>query len=185
MTDAKKEQPSLKWWSSPRALLRHILGLNDTHHAIALGTAIGMFIGMTPTVGAQMILVMIFAFLTKPFFHFNRMAALITVYISNPVTTVPIYYFNYKVGTLFYDSHHTMDDFEKILHYDSFSGWWETIVNLFVDIGVPLVVGSLIVAVICSAVTYPAMRWMLKSFHRRKNYSKQAELNATANSREQ
>lgn len=175
MTDAKKEQPSLKWWSSPRALLRHILGLNDTHHSIALGTTIGMFIGMTPTVGVQMIIVVIVAFLAKPFFHFNRMAALITVYISNPITTVPIYYFNYKVGTIFYESHHTMADFEKILHYESFSGWWATIVELFVDIGVPLIVGSLIVATVCSLITYPVMRWLLKSFHRRNDYSAKPE----------
>ena len=77
----------LRWWSDPRSLLRHILMLDDTPHSIALGTAIGMFIGMTPTVGIQMILVIVFAFLVKPLFTFNRIAALITVYISNPLAT--------------------------------------------------------------------------------------------------
>lgn len=158
----------LKWWSSPRELLRYILGLDDTHHSIALGTTIGMFIGMTPTVGVQMVLVMLVAFATKPFFHFNRIAALITVYISNPITMVPIYYMDYKVGTIFFESAHTFEHFEQILHYEGFGGWWETIVSLFVGVGVPLIVGSLVVATVCSAATYPAMRWLLKRFHRRR-----------------
>ena len=39
-----------------------------------------------------------------------------------------------------------------------------TIVDLFVGIGFPLIVGSLIVASVCSAVTYPVMRKMLTMF---------------------
>lgn len=161
------DNPPLKWWSNPRELLRHILGLDDTQHSIALGTTIGMFVGMTPTVGVQMIIVAILAFLTKPFFHFNRVAALITVYISNPVTLVPIYYFDYKVGTIFFESHYTIEDFRHILHFEGFVGWWHAIVELFVDVGVPLIVGSLVVATVCAAVTYPMMRCLLKRFHRR------------------
>ena len=170
------DESKLQWWSSPRGLLRHILGLDDTHHSIAMGTTVGMWIGMTPTVGIQMILVMITAFLTKPFLHFNRIAALITVYISNPVTMVPIYYMNYKVGTVFYHGDYTIEDFRKILQYEDFSGWWRTIVELFVGIGVPLVIGTFIVATLCAAVTYPTMRWLLKKFHRRKpaNYQESA-----------
>lgn len=170
----------LKWWSNPRTLLRHILGLDDTHHSIAMGTTVGMFIGMTPTVGIQMIIVVIVAFLTKPFFRFNRVAALITVYISNPITMVPIYYMNYKVGTLFYPGEQTAEDFERILQYDSFAGWWETIVNLFVDIGLPLIVGSLIVATVCAVATYPTMRWLLKRFHRRRRHEPAAEADDSA-----
>ena len=86
---------------TPRSLLRKILLLDDTAHSIALGTAIGMFIGMTPTVGIQMILVLCLAFATRPLFHFNKVAALLTVYISNPFTVLPIYWFNYSIGTYF------------------------------------------------------------------------------------
>jgi uncharacterized protein len=172
------EDARLKWWSNPSTLLRHILGLDDTHHSIALGTTIGMWIGMTPTVGMQMVIVVIVAFVTKPFFHFNRIAALITVYISNPLTMVPIYYMNYKVGTLFYHGDHTIDDFRRILEYETFSGWWATIVDLFVGIGVPLIIGSFVVATVCAAATYPAMRWLLNRFHKRKRARRGAALAA-------
>ena len=78
-----------KWWRDPRTLLRTILMLDDTSHSIALGSAIGMFIGLSPTGGIQMMLVMLTSLLTRKFFRFNVMAALIMVYISNPLTAIP------------------------------------------------------------------------------------------------
>lgn len=173
------DERTLKWWSSPRALMRYILGLDDTHHSIAMGTTVGMFIGMTPTVGIQMIIVMCVAILTKRFFEFNRVAALITVYISNPVTMIPIYYLDYKVGTVFFGGDVSRDEFAKILEYESFAGWWTTIVDLFVGIGVPLIVGSLVVAALCSAVTYPVMRKLLKAFRPEKAAETKTETSET------
>ncbi len=149
---------SLPWWSSPRALLRAILSLNDTPHYIAKGTAIGMFLGLTPTVGIQMILVMFVGL----FLRFNRKAALITVYISNPLTTIPIYWINYKVGTLFFEETVSREDFERIFTYRGFSEWWGAIQSVFIEIGLPLVIGSLVVATVGGVVTYPVMRWLLK-----------------------
>jgi len=157
----------LQWWSSPRTILRTILTLDDTPHSVALGTAIGIFIGMTPTVGIQMILVMVFAYLTRPFFSFNRVAALITVYLSNPLTVVPIYWFDYKVGTLFIAGNATRDEFAQILHYHGLIGWWNSLCALFVDVGAPLIVGSLVVATVCGGVTYPLMRYLRSTERRR------------------
>ena len=76
----------LRWWSDPRQWLRALLMLDDTPHHIALGTALGVFIAFTPTVGIQMILVLLLAMLVRPFFRFNNVAGLIAVYITNPVT---------------------------------------------------------------------------------------------------
>ena len=154
---------------NPRQLLRTILQLEDTHHSIALGTAIGMFIGLTPTVGAQMMIVIIFAFLTKRFFHFNRLAALVTVYISNPLTMVPIYYGLYWVGTWFVPGTVTKEQFAAILEYDSFATWWQTIVTLFVNIGKPLFIGTAIVATLGGLVTYPVIRWLLSRMQKQPN----------------
>lgn len=156
-------------WRAPRTLLWQILALEDTDHSKALGVSIGMFIGMTPTVGIQMILVMVTAVLTSRLFQFNRVAALLTVYISNPLTMLPIYWMDYKVGTLFFSGNATRDQFRQILEYDGFEQWWQTILGLFVTIGTPLIVGSLIVATTCSLLTYPIMRWLLHQIPKRKN----------------
>lgn len=160
------QRQELRWWSSPRTLLRSILMLDDTQHSIALGTALGMFIGMTPTVGVQMIIVMVVAFLTRNLFQFNRVAALITVYVSNPVTVVPIYYFLYWVGKQFVGGEVTRERFESLLAYEGFAGWWNAVTGLLFDIGTPLFVGTLIVAPICGLITYPVMRRLLQTFHK-------------------
>ena len=140
--------------------------LDDTQHSIALGTSIGMFIGMTPTVGIQMIVVMVFAFLTHRLFRFNRVAALLTVYISNPVTIVPIYYMLYWVGKQFVGGNVSRDQFTSLLNYEGFEGWWNAVTGLLFDIGTPLIVGTLIVAPVCGLVTYPIMRRLLSLFQK-------------------
>jgi uncharacterized protein (DUF2062 family) len=156
-----KENQNVHWWSSPRRLLREILMLDDTPHMIALGTMIGMFIGMTPTVGIQMILVILFELSTRSFFRFNRTAALITVYVSNPLTSAPLYYFNYWIGTCFVGGELPYSRFASILSYSGFAEWWTAVSTLFLEVGKPLLVGSLIVGIVSSALTYPLMRWLL------------------------
>jgi uncharacterized protein (DUF2062 family) len=147
---------------TPRALLRSILMLDDTPHSIALGTAIGMFVGMTPTVGVQMIIVMTIAFLARPLFRFNKVAAVLTVYITNPLTFIPVYWFNYQVGTWFVHSEVTYEKFVAIVEFDSHHKWSERALSLVADLGAPLLIGCLVVATISSLLTYPAMRWLLR-----------------------
>ena len=142
-------------------LLRQILALDDTDHSKAMGVAVGMFIGMTPTVGIQMLIVLLVAAVTSRLFYFNRVAAILTVYISNPLTMLPIYWFNYVVGTWFVAGEASREEFAKILEYNGFAEWWQTILGLFVDIGMPLIVGSLVVATVCGVLSYPVMRWLL------------------------
>lgn len=157
----------LAWYSSPRRLLRSIIMLDDSAHSIALGTAIGMFIALTPTVGIQMLMVLCFAFLTRPFFRFNQFAALITVYVSNPLTLVPIYWFDYKIGTYYVGGSMTQGDFARILEFEGFSGWWETFKQLMLDVGSPLIIGSFIVGTFFSLLTYPIMLRLVTHFQNR------------------
>lgn len=155
-----------RWWSSPRSLLRTILMLDDTQHSVALGTSLGMFIAFTPTVGIQMLLVMILAFVTRPFFRFNHVAALITLYISNPLTMVPIYYFLYRVGAFFVGGNVTREQFRSILDFNSLSGWRDATLTLIFDFGLPLLIGTVIVATPLGLATYPLMRFVLRTFRR-------------------
>jgi len=159
-----ENKPAVRWWVSPRAIFRQLLQLNDTSHSIAMGATVGVFVGLTPTVGVQMIIVMIVAMLTGWFFRFNRIAALIATYISNPITTLPIFWFSYKVGTIFLPATVNHQQFVEILHYESLSQWCETMWNLLIDVGWPLLLGSLIIAPVGAIITYPTMRYLLKNF---------------------
>ena len=70
----------------PRKALKSLLALDDSPHAIALGIGVGMFVGLTPTVGVQTIIVVSLAALTRRFCYFNVGAACATTYVSNPAS---------------------------------------------------------------------------------------------------
>lgn len=148
---------------TPRVLLRSILMLDDTPHAIALGTAIGMFVGLTPTVGVQMLIVLAVAFLARHLFRFNTMAAVLTVYVTNPLTLVPIYWFNYQVGTFFIPSDVTYAGFVAITE-DTRTHWFDRALSLITNLGAPLLAGCLVVGIVVSLLTYPTMRWVLRRY---------------------
>ena len=156
-----------KWWSSPMSLVNYVLGLNDSAHRIALGVAVGMFWGMTPTVGVQMALVVAFYYLCKPLFDFNVKASLVTVYISNPLTMLAIYYFDYRVGALFVEGDLTKAELAAVLEYDSFAGWWETVTDLTVRVGWPMLIGALVVGAASALAAYPLTRWLVVSWRGR------------------
>lgn len=156
-------------WYSPRYLLRAILMLDGSPHSIALGTAIGMFIALTPTVGIQMLIVIGFAFLVRPLFRFNKMAALMTVYISNPLTVVPLYWFNYKVGTIFLEGTVSHERFQSLVQGEATSTWGEWWASLFtrtwtlmMEVGGPLIAGSLVVSTIAGLATYLVMNRVME-----------------------
>lgn len=157
-----------KWmaWIDPRHIFRAIFMLDDTPHHIAIGTAVGVFVAMTPTVGVQMLIVLILAGLFKPFFSFNKVAALIAVYISNPLTTIPIYWFSYKLGTVFVSGKVTYEQLSEILVYNNLTEWWHTVTNLLFQMGWPLIIGSLVVATVCSVISYPVMLILARGYQK-------------------
>ncbi|MBL4886215.1 MAG: DUF2062 domain-containing protein [Planctomycetaceae bacterium] len=171
--DQKTSMPSGKrigwtWCVSPRLWVRKIIGLDDTPRAIALGAAIGTFIAFTPTVGAQMLIVLAVGWLCKPVFRFNKLASLVAVYISNPVTTLPIYWFNYWVGSFIVPGNLTRERLATFLDYQGFSQWGQSLWAMLVEIGWPLLLGSLIVGLLCALPTYPLVKFLVESLQARK-----------------
>lgn len=124
-----------------------------------------MLFGLTPTVGLQTLEVIVFAVVTRRLFYFNRAAALILIYVSNPLTVAPIYYGLYTVGSLFVPGQATLEQFQQILSFEGFAGWWRALSELATDVGLPLAIGTLLVAPVGAAATYPITR-MLLSWYR-------------------
>ena len=151
-----------RFWTQPRRIASELLALDDSPHAIAAGAAVGIWLGLTPTVGIQMVLVALLAWMCRGWLYFNRTAALLMVYITNPLTIVPIYWFNYQVGATLIGGSATKDELARSLKYDDLPSWWDSVEHLISAIGWPLLVGSLIVATIGAAFTYPLMRWSVR-----------------------
>ncbi len=121
-----------------------------------------MLFGLTPTVGLQTVEVILFALVTRRLFYFNRAAALTVIYISNPLTVAPIYYGLYWVGTCFVAGQATLQQFQQILTSEGFAGWWQAMTDLVTDVGMPLIVGTLVVAPAAAVATYPLTRCLLQ-----------------------
>ena len=109
-----------------------------------------------------MVLVLVTAFLSRPFFRFNRFAALVAVYISNPFTMLPIFWFNYRVGAIFMRAEISWVQFVDLFQYRSISEWWPTFLNVFQTLGLPLIAGSAVVATFFALPTYPIMLRLLQ-----------------------
>lgn len=77
-----------------KLMLVRFVRLRGLPEEIAKGMALGIFIGMTPTMGLQMPIALVFATLLKE----NRLAAVLGVWITNPVTAPFIYGLEYEIG---------------------------------------------------------------------------------------
>ncbi|MEO0852065.1 MAG: DUF2062 domain-containing protein, partial [Cyanobacteria bacterium J06648_11] len=71
-----------------------LIRLQATPAEIARGLAVGVFAGMFPAFGFQTIVSVLFATVIRG----NKLAAAAATWVSNPLTYVPIYAFNFQVG---------------------------------------------------------------------------------------
>lgn len=156
-----------------RPVLRWVIKLRSSPRAIAGGFALGTFIAFTPTVGVQLILAFFFATL----FNMNRPAAMVPVWITNPVTVAPIYTFNYWLGTrvwdgpplsevsgLFIDVGRTM----AYLEFWNIKDQFIAVLQMGKDILIPLLLGSLMVGAVTGLFVYALSLNLLSVFFSRR-----------------
>ena len=93
-SDKQKPRLTFRQKYSLETLKDRIKRLNGDPHYVAMGMAIGVFVALTPTIPFHTVLGVLLAILLKG----SKPAAVIGVWVSNPVT-IPIFYLaSYKVG---------------------------------------------------------------------------------------
>lgn len=108
---------------------------------IARGMALGLFIGMTPTFGVQIFLALLFAMLLRQ----NKIAALIGVWNTNPLTAPIIYGLEYEIGRLLLDLPRPARTIEFSVEAMQEIGW------MLVS---PLCLGSLVLGIPVALIGY-------------------------------
>ena len=89
----------------------------------ALGLGVGIFSGCFPFFGLQTLMGV---FLAK-IFKGNTILAALGTWISNPFTYVPLYFFNYKLGSLILNGNSKIVDYSHITTIELWSqGWYLT-----------------------------------------------------------
>lgn len=141
-----------------RVFLKKLLQLEDTPESIARGASLGMFIAWTPTVGIQMILVGIINTLFKA----NRLAGIVMVYISNPLTLLPIYWLNYVVGAFLLGMDTiSKQQFAAVIPntseglFDYFMRFVQNLLDLGWDVAAPTLFGGAVIGALLALPTYP------------------------------
>ncbi len=76
--------------------VRRVKALQGDPHYIAMGLAIGVFVAITPTIPFHTVLAILLAFVLRG----SKPAAIIGVWVCNPVTVLPFYIGCYEVGIL-------------------------------------------------------------------------------------
>jgi len=86
----------------------------------AKGMAVGVFSGCFPFFGFQTLLGIFFARLING----NLILAAIGTWISNPFTYLPLYIFNFKIGSLFFKNQSESISFNELIGSDLWSQGW-------------------------------------------------------------
>ncbi len=158
--------PLRSGWKKARAWFIHLLHLDDSAHQIALGAAVGVFIAFTPTIGFQMLLVLVVTAALRA----NKVAGLPMPWISNPATIPPIFTLNYLLGHALVGGPsprqfvHRLEDVIRLKGgwLASVKAWW----HLMIDMALPLWVGSVIVGLVAGLVTYGVMFYLIRTYRR-------------------
>ncbi len=108
--------------------------------------ALGVFCAFIP-LPAQMLIAAIFAIVLR----YNILISVSTVWISNPITIPPIFYFSYLVGSWIMGTE--ADNFDFELTFD-----W--LISGFIQIWQPFLLGSLLVGTVASIVSFVTVRGM-------------------------
>lgn len=124
-----------------KALFVRLKELQGDPRYIAIGMAIGVFVGVTPTIPFHTVIALALAFI----FRGSKPAAAIGVWFANPVT-IPIFYIgSFKLGTLILNKPIPFDvKFESITE----------LMSLGLDVTIAMIVGGAILGILPAIIAY-------------------------------
>ena len=128
-------------------------------HSVSKAFLVGIFWCFIP-MPFQMVAAAFFAI----WFNANLPISVALVWISNPVTMPPMFYFNYLIGALVLN--------RPTIDYE-FELSWRWLSDKLVEVGIPLYVGSLVCAIVFSVVCYAVVQFLWKNKVRKNWHNRQ------------
>lgn len=113
-------------------IFRRFLKLRGDPHAIAMGLALGVFVGMSPLMGLHSVI----AITVAAVFKWSKIAALIGVFVTNPLTAPVIYPLTYTLGATILGNPVTIGSSGGLNFGDIFQSSSAVLTNLFVGGGI-------------------------------------------------
>ncbi len=161
-----------------KVITERILGLSDTPRRIAWGVFIGTVVAWTPTIGLQIVIYVTLATMLRA----NKVSGIPILFISNPVTAVPLYWFCWRVGTVALGSDADASSFnvlqerlagaeanaaETSLLAEMWSAdFWRDVGQVLMDLGLEIWAGSLLVGFAMAIPCYFLTFWAVNAYRR-------------------
>jgi len=164
-----------------RAFARRVLGVEDTPHRIAWGVFLGFVIAFTPTIGFQIALYLAIATLLRA----NKVSGVPFLFISNPVTAVPLYWFTWKVGEVLLRSDASAAGPPRreellalavgrdgaapsLLDSIATTQFWEQVGHTLLRLGGELWIGGVVIGLVTGVPAYFATIWAVRAYRARR-----------------
>jgi uncharacterized protein (DUF2062 family) len=127
--------------NSIRGFIDRVKKLDGDPHYVAMGMAIGVFVGITPTMPFHTVLAVGLAFV----FRGSKAAAALGVWFSNPFTAPLFYLGSYKVGIYLLGNRAPFN-----LKYESLL----ELINLGKDVTIAMIAGGIFLGILPGVVSY-------------------------------
>ena len=160
MKEAEKQHSSKKTGRllqkyNIREFVERVKKLEGDPHYIAMGMAIGVFVGITPTMPFHTVIAVALAFILRG----SKAAAAIGVWFGNPISAPFFYLGSYKIGMFIFGHSAPFDvKYESVLE----------LLKLGVDVTVAMVAGGIILGILPGFASYFITRKIIKTIRSRK-----------------
>lgn len=138
----------MRWWQRLKRSFRfnylRVIRMKASAHSIAMGMAVGIFVGFMPIIPFQTIVAVALAFVVRA----NKITAALGTWVSNPVNMIPFYSMLFFVGQLvlpFSDIHFDLRPEHLELKSLLTHGW---------EVVLIMIVGGLILGVPSALIAY-------------------------------
>jgi uncharacterized protein len=138
-----------------REFVDRVKNLKGDPHYVAMGMAIGVFIGITPTMPFHTVLAVALAFILRG----SKVAAALGVWFCNPVTAPVFYWGSYKAGMYLLGNPAPFDvKYESVLE----------LLDLGMDVTIAMIAGGVILGILPGIASYFITRKIITTVRLRK-----------------
>ncbi|NOY91077.1 MAG: DUF2062 domain-containing protein [Deltaproteobacteria bacterium] len=168
------------WRRLRNVIVLRILGVADTPHRIAWGVLWGFLVAMTPTIGLQIVLYLMIATVLRA----NKVSGIPILFISNPFTAAPLYYFCFWLGGEVLHGGAAEASREELMARISESAscmqhglsdlftlnFWHQVLDVFLALGADLWMGSLVLGLATGVPAYFLTLWGVRAYRRARGH---------------
>lgn len=138
-----------------REFVQRVKNLEGDPHYVAMGLAIGVFVGITPTIPFHTVLAVLLAFILRG----SKVAAALGVWFSNPITAPIFYWGSYKAGMYLLGNPAPFDiKYESILE----------LLDLGIEVTIAMISGGIILGILPGIASYFITRKIITAIRLRK-----------------